>query len=392
MSAMSLFALLILGILAAGPQQGPPADTLPAPAADSQSVSRLPADTRPAPPRTSPGPPVPRLAEPLPQATPPAVDIQRTAPDTLAAVDTLAAGTPPPPDTAAARRPSAPGAILGEVGRDVERELAEFRRSLGAQFDQLRAVFSVSRLLLAVLALVVSYLLIGLVTLLLERLARWRPAHAYRIRRVIPLVKFGLWFAAIWIVVGSLFAGSVLAVGLLVLVMSAAVIVAGFQFVRDLAGGLVLTFEQPFQIGSRVQVGAHVGEVRRIGLRAFELAAPDGGLVVVPNAEVLRRSITSTQPETREAAVTVELAIPEDVDPDTARTLAREAAYASPYLCTARPVTVALAAPMGTSRPLHVRIEAYVFDAAHAEALASDITRLAHGAFGGAASDLPERA
>ncbi len=79
--------------------------------------------------------------------------------------------------------------------------------------------------------------------------------------------------------------------------------------------------------------------------------------------------------------MTVELAVPETVDLNEARVRIREAAYASPYVYAARPVTVALTPPEGATGRLRLRVEAYVFNAQYAQALASDVVRLAHAAF-----------
>ncbi len=360
---------LLLLALTPAPQQVPVADTTRAaadtqalvlPVADTTRMSPLPAPTAGAVParltRRTP-------ADPAPQQTP-ADTLPAAAPETLFVAPPAAA-----PDTSAAGATDL-GAVLRRVGRDLSGEFARFRDT-----------FSFTRLLLAVLALVLTYLAVRLAMWLLERLARWRPQQAFRIRRVMPLLKFALWFAAVWIVVGSLFTGSTVVLILLALLFVAAAGVTALLFLRDLAGGLILTFEQPFQIGSRVAVGEHRGVVRQIGLRSFELATPDGATVVVPNAEVLRRSLTATQPDVPEAPVTVELAVPETVDLNEARVRVREAAYASPYVYAARPVTVALTPPEGATGRLRLRVEAYVFNAQYAQALASDVVRLAHAAF-----------
>ncbi len=221
---------------------------------------------------------------PAPQQVPVA-DTTRAAADTQALVLPVADTTRMSPLLAPPAGAGATdlGAVLRRVGRDLSGEFARFRDT-----------FSFTRLLLAVLALVLTYLVVRMAMWLLERLARWRPQQAFRIRRVMPLLKFTLWFAAVWIVVGSLFTGSTVVLILLALLFVAAAGVTALLFLRDLAGGLILTFEQPFQIGSRVAVGEHRGVVRQIGLRSFELATPDGATVVVPNAEVLRRSLTAT--------------------------------------------------------------------------------------------------
>ncbi len=376
---------LILALVLLAPSQQVPPDTTQ-PAADTQAVVLPVADTsRLSPLPTPPADDVPNVrVPPLRQAQlPPPQEAAPAPPDTTtpAPADTQRAALPGvPPDTAAtAPTPRRTGPLRSEWDRVQE--------TLSVQLTQFRRTFSLTRLLLGLLALALTYIIVQVVIWLLERLARWRPAYAYSIRRMVPLVKFGLWFVAAWIVIGSLFAGSTLVLILLVVLVAGAVMVAGVQFLRDLAGGLVLTFEQPFQLGSRVEMGPHRGQVRKIGLRAFELTAPDGATVVIPNAEVLKQSVTARPPNVREAPVTVELVVPAGTAPDTARRLVREAAYASPYVAAARPVRVTLLP--AEEQELHVRVEATVYDAVHAEALKSDVVRLTHDAFASPADDEP---
>jgi small-conductance mechanosensitive channel len=339
------------------------------PASDSTQISSLPD-----PPAALV--PLPDLgAQVTPQARPDtteqaAPDTTTTTPDSLSE-DTLSARVQTPP----LNDDDDP---MGEVSALLEgatRELQKMQEGITRQMLQFQQTFTLTRLLLAILALALTYLLVRVAIWSLERLAHWRPAQAYRIQRMIPFVRFAVWFMALWIILGSLFAGSTLVLILLMLLVVTAVGVTLFQFLRDLIGGLVLTFEQPFQIGSRITVGDHAGLVKKIGLRSFEMAQPDGTLVIVPNAEVLRTSITAIPSGVPEAPISVELPVPATVDVEQAQARIREAVYASPYCCAAKPTSIVLTAPDASDETVQFRVEAYVFDARYASALTSDLLR-----------------
>ena len=389
---MSLLTLCLLLML---PQVAPDsavADTSPPPPAAADSVVSFdrvePFFAPPAqdPPTEDPPTPTPTAQTPPAQEAP-ADTAAAPRPDTAVVVVPQLATA----DTARAAQadegPTAIDALIAGLDREVDR----LQGGIAQQFDQVRRTFTLTRLLLAVFAIALTFLLVGLAVFLLEWLARWRPALAPRLRKSIPLVRFGLWLTALWVLVGSLFGGSGLLLVLFVLLLLGAVAFVLFQFLRDFVGGLVLLVEQPFQVGSRVTVGEQEGAVEKIGLRSFRLRTSAGETVVVPNAEVLRRSIRSNAAETPEERVSVRLPLPPSLDVDVARQLAREAAYASPYVFLGRPVSIRLADAEHAGRPAHLAVAAYVVDGRYAEALANDVLRLAHAAFEEAAAAAPVR-
>ena len=357
------------------------------------------ADTLPGP-RATPIdtvlPAVPLVLAPIvapsgPQDAPPQVSVDSSRADTTGSDTTRTnrarAGQPVQAriDTVVVREPPRDSAIEALL-QGLERDADELRAGVAQQLDQVRRTFSLFRLLLALGLVVLVVLGISLAVFMLERLARWRPAWAPGIRKAVPLVRFGLWVLALWILVGSFFGGSGLVLVLSVLLALAALAFVLFQFLRDFVGGLVLLIEQPFQVGSRVAVGEQEGTVEKIGLRSFRLQTTEGEAVVVPNAEVLRRSVRSTAAAAPEEAVTVRLSFPYTLGVDRARQLAREAAYASPYVFLGRPVAVRLADAGTTPHPTHFVVSAFAVDAPYAGALADDVLRLAHAAFERAAS------
>ena len=174
--------------------------------------------------------------------------------------------------------------------------------------------------------------------------------------------------------VSSFLGDSALLSLLFVLGITGALGYTGLQLLKDLIRGLVLVFERPFQLGSRVTVGENRGEVVKIGLRTFHLKQEDGALVVIPNGSVLRRSMVSIPPDTAEKQVVFRITLP--VGQSSALLLGhlREAILASPYCFAARPVE--LSVEQVENGGTMMVCQAYVFDGRFAQAFVNDVRRL----------------
>lgn len=256
----------------------------------------------------------------------------------------------------------------------VETLTTQLRERFRQETAALSGVFSLSRIIIALLILLSAYFLNRVVGYLLKRIARRQTRYAQLLRRFAPLFGFSLWIVA-GLLAASLFASSLLAGLFIVLAVLLAAAVAGQSLLRDLAGGVVILLERPFQLGDRVTIGQHQGEVRDIGLRAFRLQSPDGSSVSIPNAEILRQPIANANPGTMESLVTTELFLPAGINSDEARRIAREAAVLSPCVYLDQPVEVEIDEAWRTERLIRILVRAHVFDAAWEHRLRSDIVR-----------------
>jgi small conductance mechanosensitive channel len=61
----------------------------------------------------------------------------------------------------------------------------------------------------------------------------------------------------------------------------------------NLVSGILLLFEQPFDIGDSIEVAGYAGTVKTINIRATEMLTWDGLLVLIPNREVFTNTITN---------------------------------------------------------------------------------------------------
>jgi small-conductance mechanosensitive channel len=60
---------------------------------------------------------------------------------------------------------------------------------------------------------------------------------------------------------------------------------------NNLVSGLILLFERPIQLGDIVQVGAHTGNVKSIGLRSSKVETFEGAEVIVPNGQLISNEV-----------------------------------------------------------------------------------------------------
>lgn len=83
----------------------------------------------------------------------------------------------------------------------------------------------------------------------------------------------------------------------------------------NLVSGILLLFEQPFEIGDSIEVASYSGTVKNIHLRATELITLDGLMVLIPNREVFTNTITNfSQIEQRRIGLSVGVGYDSDLN------------------------------------------------------------------------------
>ncbi len=225
----------------------------------------------------------------------------------------------------------------------------------------------------AALVVVVAYLLGRGVSTGLRGVADRFLANRFRITLLIPLVKFLVYGSAIYIVISLLFELSSTQILAFSSLLGAALGLGLKDLLADVIGGLVLVAEQPYQIGDKVQIGEHYGEVTNIGIRSTQLLTPTDTLVSVPNYTFFNESIANANAGQAEMLVTVEFYIDPKSDAREARQIVEDALVSSQYVYIADeyPVEVHL------EDDLHYRTitgKAYVNDLRNELRFKTDVT------------------
>jgi len=60
---------------------------------------------------------------------------------------------------------------------------------------------------------------------------------------------------------------------------------------KNFTAGLILSFERPIKVGDTIEVGPDIGTVQRIGIRSSTFVTLEGAEVVVPNSELVSKTV-----------------------------------------------------------------------------------------------------
>ena len=142
---------------------------------------------------------------------------------------------------------------------------------------------SLKKIFWALIIFLVAFLIIKYVTRLLEAIAEKSDRMRLSIKKIIPIYRIFGWTFILYLIIEGVFAPPI---ETLIAVTGAAGIAVGFasqDILKNIFGGIMILFDRPFQVGDKIKVGSHYGEVVNIGLRTVRIVTPDDSLVSIPN-------------------------------------------------------------------------------------------------------------
>lgn len=225
------------------------------------------------------------------------------------------------------------------------------------------------------LVFVVALLVLKYLTKALEAAAeRWAGSRLL-IKRLTPILRISGWVFAIYVIIVGIFAPPVQT---LVAATASAGIAIGFasqDILKNIFGGVMILFDRPFQVGDKIQVGDHYGEVLQIGLRTVRIVTADDSMVSLPNSEIVNQPVSNSNTGQFNCQVVSEFYMPATVDVPRVLELARRSAAVSRYVYIDKPIAVLVKNEIHQGRSLlKLRLKAYVMDLRYEFAFASDMT------------------
>ncbi len=246
-------------------------------------------------------------------------------------------------------------------------------------FQQSRPEWSISigKVFWAIVVFFLGYITIRWITGFLEALAERRSRARLTIKAIIPVIRIFGWTSILVFIITRIFAPPL---ETLVAFTASAGIAIGFasqDVLKNIFGGIMILFDRPFQVGDKIQVGDHYGEVVHIGLRTVRIVTPDDSLVSIPNGEVANQAISNSNAGEPNCQVAAEFYLPVGIDVKEVRSLAYKTALISPYVYLNKPVAVVVKNEIYEGRSmLKVRLKAYVHDIRNEFAFQSNLTQV----------------
>jgi small-conductance mechanosensitive channel len=167
----------------------------------------------------------------------------------------------------------------------------------------------------------------------------------------------------------------------LVAVTGTIAVALGFAF-KDYASsviaGIIALFERPYQVGDRVKIGEHYGEIISYGLRGIRIETADDNVISIPHNKIWTEAISNANDGSIEAQVVTNFYFDHRVNVEKVIQILYRVAYTSKYTQLKLPVLVVMdEKPWGT----HFKLKCYPIDARDEFIYKTDLIRRSKQAF-----------
>ncbi|MDX1629738.1 MAG: mechanosensitive ion channel [Fulvivirga sp.] len=249
--------------------------------------------------------------------------------------------------------------------------------SLEKDLPNISELISFGKLFWTVIFLAAGYFIIGFLGSIIEKFAERSTNYRITIKGLVPIVKIFGWIFVLFVIIAGIFQPPIETVIAVTASVGIAVGFAAQDILKNIFGGIMILFDRPFQVGDKIEVGEHYGEVVQIGLRSTRLVTADDSLVSVPNGEVMNKAVSNSNSGEANCQVVAEIYLPIDIDTEKVRKVAMEAAQVSRFVYLNKPITVLFFNEMKERRSyLKMRLKAYVSDIRYEFAFKSDMTEI----------------
>lgn len=275
--------------------------------------------------------------------------------------------------------PAVQAASASQAGQEAaaEDESEELQISDNLTTGELRELLSFGKIFTALLLLLLIFGLTKSVNFLLETLAERFSNYRLLLKRFIPVLRLLIWAIGLYIVISAVFNPPIETVITISASIGIAIGFASQDILRNVFGGLMIILDRPFQVGDKIDIGGHYGEVTEIGLRSVRLTTPDDSMVSVPNGELMNKAVSNTNSSALDCQVVCDVFLPTDVDIQQMRRLGRRAAVTSRYVYLNKPIVINILNETRANRSFIIlRVKAYVLDIRHEFRFKSDVTEL----------------
>lgn len=242
---------------------------------------------------------------------------------------------------------------------------------------EIRELISFGKVLNTLLILIITYFLNKYVTLILDNLSEKATNYRLFIKRLSPISRIFIWSMSIYIIIAGVIVPPFETVITIAASVGIAVGFASQDILRNIFGGIMIILDRPFQVGDKIQVAEHYGEVLSIGLRSSRVVTPDDSVVSIPNGELMNRAVSNTNSSALDCQVVAEIFLPATADVEKVKEIAIKAVYSSSFTFMNKPVVIIVLNEIYNMRfVMKLRVKAYVVDIRYEFLFKSDMTEM----------------
>jgi len=245
------------------------------------------------------------------------------------------------------------------------------------EVQQIQELISLNKIFYSLLILIITYFFNKYFSIILDNIAEKATNYRLFVKRLAPISRIFIWSFAIYVVIAGIINPpfeTIVAIGASV---GIAVGFASQDILKNIFGGVMIILDRPFQVGAKISVSEHYGEVLSIGLRSSRVVTPDDSIVSIPNAELMNKAVSNSNSSALDCQVVAEIYLPATVNVVSVKQLAMKAVYASPYTFLNKPVDVIVLNEIHEKQfVIKLRVKAYVLDIRYEFQFKSDMTEM----------------
>jgi small-conductance mechanosensitive channel len=244
-------------------------------------------------------------------------------------------------------------------------------------FDDVQDIISFRKLFSSALVLFIIYFVLRFFTSLIGNMSERFTNNRLVLKRIIPILKITLWSLGLYFVIAGILDPPIETIITVSASVGIAVGFASQDILRNVFGGIMIILDKPFQVGDKIDIAGHYGEVIEIGLRSVRIVTADDSVVSLPNGELMNKAVSNSNSSALNCQVVSEIFLPAGVNLVEVRELAYKAAATSRYVYLNKPIVVNALNEVHYDRfVVKLRIKAYVLDIRYEFRFKSDMTEL----------------
>lgn len=265
--------------------------------------------------------------------------------------------------------------------KNTKAESTEINKSQSSQEDnfteKISNIFSASKIITAILFLIISYYFIKISTGILDRISEKSTRYRIGLKGIIPIYRIIAWTVVISLIIGVIFAPPIESLVVITGSLGIAIGLASQDIIKNIFGGIITLFDRPFQVGDKVEIGGYYGEVKNIGLRSTRIITPDDSMISIPNSDIMTKSVSNSNTGEANCQVVAEIFLPPTIDFEKVREIGLRAAQTSRYIYLNKPIVAIFINEIHHNRSIiKMRLKAYVLDIRYEFQFKSDLTEI----------------
>ena len=244
---------------------------------------------------------------------------------------------------------------------------------------------NLSGLIPAILILFLTYILLRFSKSVLEDFGEKHTKYRLLFKQISVFTQFIGLLAGLFLALGRVLEIDQSGLQFFIGLVAFGVSWASKDLVASLMAGIILLFDNPFQVGDRISFQGYYGEVVEIGLRSVRVVDLDDNLISIPNNQFLQGAVSCANAGNLDQMCVFRFFIGCNEDFSLAERIIHEGVSASRYVFWKKPIVVHMkegSVPNGAERfAIILTAKAYVIDGRFESAFASDVHRRVKNAF-----------